>query len=321
MKASVRTEQVPFFRSNFRNEIVRGSLQLTEAIPLDEIFDSEAQHAPDINGASGCGSAVLCLLITPAMLIPCDLVRLLSSYNEDVISVKIMQHSASRGKYLSLIYTTGTAVADAIKHKFHGRNLTSLDPTVALLYGVKAVAFDPAPSNDTATESMGNLKSGLGSDLGDLLPLERQISSGDHDCICVLCLEEMDLSKGQSQSARTFTMCCGHTFHTNCVMKLENPQCPVCRYQHEDDMEALSCCQECAWRGCNSAEDATAGNIGTTTEIDNDLWLCLVCGYIGLVIFRAISFCRSNIGIWQGVAAVITDIYTSTMKNIYMPTL
>jgi len=41
---------------------------------------------------------------------------------------------------------------------------------------------------------------------------------------CCVCLEPF-----HTTSPRSFTSCCKHISHINCISRLENPQCPVCR--------------------------------------------------------------------------------------------
>lgn len=183
---------------------------------------------------------------------------------------------------MSLIYTTDGPSAHSLQRQFHGRALTSLDPTLALIYGVTGVSLGDDSSAVIASSSSS----------GPTDPLQ---DAAEEDCICVLCLETMAPSPGHP--ARVFSMCCGHSFHLSCVTRLENPQCPVCRYQHDDMTETLSCCQECGWRGPSEAarrglDSGDTGNKGPADmalDSDNDLWLCLVCGYIGPTVVSFLS--------------------------------
>jgi BRCA1-associated protein len=47
----------------------------------------------------------------------------------------------------------------------------------------------------------------------------------DDEITCPVCLDRII-----SERPCTFTMGCNHTFHIGCVLRLEGPQCPVCRY-------------------------------------------------------------------------------------------
>ena len=57
------------------------------------------------------------------------------------------------------------------------------------------------------------------------------------------------------------TILCNHTFHSQCLAQWEDASCPVCRYVQTPELVAEQRCSE-----CQSADD---------------LWICLVCGYVG----------------------------------------
>lgn len=283
-----KTSLIPFFRSNLKNDLVRGSIELTDEVALEDILSGSGEFSSIGKSEFGlecAGACTLCLLVTPALLIPCDLLRLFSCHSDNISSIQILQHSSTQGKYLSLINTRTATAAAAIVWQYHGKPLTSLDPTVALLYGVKEISMEGGASTDSIDNSFKVV-----------IPPSEGVAAGtlptlDTDMLCVLCLEGLAGDGGALQ--RSFTMCCGHTFHINCVMKLENPQCPVCRYRHEDIEETLSCCQDCGWFGrppTSSLDQPTASMIQEQEDCfrmsnedgtDNDLWLCLVCGFIG----------------------------------------
>ena len=74
--------------------------------------------------------------------------------------------------------------------------------------------------------------------------------------VCSICLERMDESV-----STVLTILCNHSFHGSCLAQWEDTTCPVCRYVQTPDVVAEQRCSE-----CSSAED---------------LWICLVCGYVG----------------------------------------
>ena len=74
---------------------------------------------------------------------------------------------------------------------------------------------------------------------------------------CYICLERMDESLNG-----VISILCNHSFHTNCLVKWGDTCCPVCRYcQTPDYSDSENACTE-----CGSHEN---------------LWICLICGYIG----------------------------------------
>ena len=73
---------------------------------------------------------------------------------------------------------------------------------------------------------------------------------------CTICLERMDESV-----STVMTILCNHKFHSECLAQWEDPTCPVCRYVQTPDASHDQVCGDC--------------------QSDDDLWICLVCGYVG----------------------------------------
>ena len=57
------------------------------------------------------------------------------------------------------------------------------------------------------------------------------------------------------------TILCNHAFHSQCLSQWEDASCPVCRYVQTPELVAEQRCSEC--------------------QSSEDLWICLVCGYVG----------------------------------------
>ena len=54
--------------------------------------------------------------------------------------------------------------------------------------------------------------------------VDKEMQGQGDDYICPVCLEPINSSRPFS-----FTTACRHTYHIDCISKLEGPQCPVCR--------------------------------------------------------------------------------------------
>lgn len=74
--------------------------------------------------------------------------------------------------------------------------------------------------------------------------------------VCSICLERMDES-----ISTVLTILCNHTFHSSCLAQWEDASCPVCRCVQTPEVVAEQRCSDC--------------------QSSEDLWICLVCGYIG----------------------------------------
>ena len=73
---------------------------------------------------------------------------------------------------------------------------------------------------------------------------------------CIICLERMEESV-----EGLLTAPCNHEFHLNCLKQYKSTDCPVCRYSLVPDAKTASECLQCGH--------------------SDDLWLCLICGFIG----------------------------------------
>jgi len=82
------------------------------------------------------------------------------------------------------------------------------------------------------------------------------IGTGTELPYCTICLERMDESV-----STVLTILCNHKFHSSCLAQWEDPTCPVCRYVQTPEVSHDHICLDCQSSG--------------------DLWICLVCGYVG----------------------------------------
>jgi len=73
---------------------------------------------------------------------------------------------------------------------------------------------------------------------------------------CTICLERMD-----ENVSTVLTILCNHKFHSVCLAQWEDPTCPVCRHVQTPEVTTEHVCSDC--------------------QSSNDLWICLVCGYVG----------------------------------------
>ena len=74
--------------------------------------------------------------------------------------------------------------------------------------------------------------------------------------LCSICLERMDES-----ISTVLTILCNHSFHGSCLAQWEDSTCPVCRHVQTPEVVAEQRCSDC--------------------QSSEDLWICLVCGYVG----------------------------------------
>jgi hypothetical protein len=125
-----------------------------------------------------------------------------------------------------------SASSQLLLNNFHGRILSSLQPTTCLIYGIKNIYF----LNDDLTQIPFHIRGrggGGGSmGMGGLEPIDvarseqvELIAGGGGEEVCAVCLEPI-----LNNSPNCLTTCCNHTFHISCLIPLESSQCPVCRF-------------------------------------------------------------------------------------------
>ena len=296
-----------------RGCIKHGMIELYQMIPLETIlkngypsFDESANDGIQMNGDNN--NSLLCLLLAPSFMIPRDILHYFNTYVNSIVSVHILRHSSDMEKYLALMMMESPETAMNLIRDFNGELLTSLEPTTCMIHFVKevhasnplslynspmkSIKGDLSGDHDKAGSKLDNFVrktrslSDLSMELSAIESLALDISSKQHKCgespapangislmrlsiedqICPVCLEPISETMPQS-----FTTCCNHTFHILCIYKTEGPQCPCCRFQHDSTPVSLSQCVICSWSG---EESERAIN-------NRDLWICLVCGFIG----------------------------------------
>lgn len=87
---------------------------------------------------------------------------------------------------------------------------------------------------------------------------------------CPVCLERMDETNG------LMTIPCSHVFHCTCLQNWKGAGCPVCRFTNAS--------QEAAYDPANPYTQpfgADSSNLCSVCDCADDLWICLICGYLG----------------------------------------
>jgi hypothetical protein len=207
----------------------------------------------------------VCLLLLPSHMIPCDILKYFTkSYLDTILSMQILKHiDKNDDKYLALLELETKEDAVKLIRDYDQQILSSLEQIPCILYSVKTVKLATADGNNLEysyncdinekMSAMGSSKSpeifmhspsssmvrksrssSLMSSL-DVYPPNTASSSlnnreheTDHfspleELFCPVCLEQIDFLKPYS-----FTTACHHTYHIDCIKKLEGPQCPVC---------------------------------------------------------------------------------------------
>ena len=254
----------------------------------------------------------VCLTIIPSFMIPREILTFFKAYIHEIHSIQILRHYVDPEKYLALIKMSSIESAKVLIRDYNGRILTSLEinPVPCYLHTVKRVHLEKDYKHEDHRSISKSLPSSpltlpedfvVSGESSEVLPRvqshiiesererSRTLSSSGSifsavntvksdkepkdDIICAVCLESFVISHPTS-----LTTYCNHVFHIYCVLKLEGPQCPVCRFQHDSSSNYMSECSDCQLQGEQLESSLT--NDGND-NLCNDLWMCLVCGFIG----------------------------------------
>mmetsp|Transcript_4034 Transcript_4034/g.6846 ORF Transcript_4034/g.6846 Transcript_4034/m.6846 type:complete len:520 (-) Transcript_4034:1048-2607(-) len=270
------TQVLQFMTGNPLQKTNSGSIELFKECSLG-VFDDHQLLDParlsaektDLQFADKC---LVCIVTVPSFMIPHDILQFLKPVLPDIKSVSTLRHYATHDSYFVLLEMTCPAAASSFIQEYHGAPLCSLQPTTCLAYSVKDVVHSDAGGTDM-TESSPSI------DYNNCSDSRGETEEGGEEELCVLCLAPLE-----KQHPSSFTTCCGHTFHIACTLHLENSQCPVCRSQLDDAaMDSQSRCAVCSWPHHQPApaSSTATGQREQWLEGDHDLWVCLVCGFIG----------------------------------------
>lgn len=72
------------------------------------------------------------------------------------------------------------------------------------------------------------------------------------------------------------TIPCSHVFHCSCLQNWRGAGCPVCRFTNSDQLDS----QDPA-HPASKPFGSSASNLCSVCDCTDDLWICLICGYVG----------------------------------------
>ena len=250
---------------------------------------SRNKAQPDVNehfDPDEC--TTLCILAVPSWMMPSDLLGFVGDQAREDVSHFRLIRTGRANKYMVLMKFRSAKKAKDWQKAYNGRLFSAAEPENCHVVFIKSVEFlspdreeiggrgntfphnnqhdpfTPAHANGHASRTEKSLSNKpLAPPPPNLLELPT----------CPVCLERMDETTG------LLTILCQHVFHCACLEKWRFPGsgCPVCRYTQSpsytfpyprptssaEEEESETQCSVCA------------------TNIDVNLWICLICGNIG----------------------------------------
>ncbi|KAI8148059.1 BRCA1-associated protein 2-domain-containing protein [Fennellomyces sp. T-0311] len=203
-------------------------------------------------------STIVCSLDVPSYLSVPDFMSFVEPVDSFVSHYRIIRET-DPDKYMVLMKFRDTQAAQDYHGQYNGRRFSSMEPETCRIVYIQSVEMNSVQIppytfpfvNDTA--------------------LRR---ADDDTPICSVCLERMD-----EKVTGLLTILCQHTFHCKCLHKWGDGSCPVCRYSQKptasaDEEPQETHPEEKQWSYREANECSTCGS-------NANLWICLICGFIG----------------------------------------
>ncbi len=175
-------------------------------------------------------SKMLCVETVPSYMIPGELLRFFATIMSQIMSIKIYRHYTNPEVYLAIVLLESHESALQMITDYNQQLMSSLEEnTYCQLSLVVGFEFNNDQDNENLSEKSSLLKD-LHSEVSSSSLISENTDSklkdiaNEQEFLCPVCLEAFS-----SLLPLSFTTCCKHRFHIDCIMRLEGPQCPVCR--------------------------------------------------------------------------------------------
>ncbi|KAJ4150169.1 hypothetical protein LMH87_010932 [Akanthomyces muscarius] len=243
----------------YRDEHESTASRLTEA---EQQLGATAVGVDDDEDCS-----TLCIPAVPAYMTPGDLWGFIGERWREDISHCRMVMTSKMNRYLVLLKFRHGKVAREWKKMFDGTVFNTMEPQVCHVVFIKSITFE-TPAQNTSHEPIASSSSAAVSNT--LKPFPPPTPNLVELPTCPVCLELMDETSG------IMTIPCSHVFHCTCLQNWKGGGCPVCRFttaiagRHHDGENPLS-----------HPFGSDASNLCSICDCADDLWICLICGYMG----------------------------------------
>ncbi|KAF5019986.1 hypothetical protein F66182_7992 [Fusarium sp. NRRL 66182] len=222
----------------------------------------------DIGDLKEDDCTTLCIPAVPAYMSPGDLMGFVGERWRGDISHCRMVMTSRMNRYLVLLKFRDDFRAKQWRREFDGRVFNSVEPQICHVVFVKSITFE-TPTRRKSSAALSPLSSSAGMS-SSLRPFPPPTPNLVELPTCPVCLERMDETNG------LLTIPCSHVFHCTCLQNWKGAGCPVCRFTNTSP---------------NAASDSSSlhtqpfgsgvSNLCTVCDCTDDLWICLICGYVG----------------------------------------
>ncbi|CAF3431074.1 unnamed protein product [Fusarium graminearum] len=210
----------------------------------------------------------LCIPAVPAYMSPGDLMGFVGEKWRGDISHCRMIMTSRMNRYLVLLKFRDNVRAKQWRREFDGKVFNTMEPQICHVVFVKNITFE-TPTRRKSSAALSPLSSSAGMS-SSLRPFPPPTPNLVELPTCPVCLERMDETNG------LMTIPCSHVFHCTCLQNWKGAGCPVCRFTNTSP-DANSDPSNPHTQPFGSG----ASNLCTICGCTDDLWICLICGYVG----------------------------------------
>ncbi|KAL7792652.1 hypothetical protein V8C37DRAFT_123293 [Trichoderma ceciliae] len=207
----------------------------------------------------------LCIPAVPAYMSPGDFLGFLGERWQRDISHCRMVMTSRMNRCLVLLKFRDGERAKQWRREYDGKIFNSMGVQACHVVFVKSITFErPSPSRGR-DYSNSSTSAAVSSSLKPFPPPTPNLVELP---TCPVCLERMDETSG------LMTVPCSHVFHCTCLQSWKGAGCPVCRFTNPSEESDPS-------NPYSQPFGGSASNLCSVCDCVDDLWICLICGYVG----------------------------------------
>ncbi|KAM5346592.1 hypothetical protein ACJ41O_009597 [Fusarium nematophilum] len=230
---------------------------------------SEAEHHEDAGRVSKDNDCTtLCIPAVPAYMSPGDLMGFVGEKWRGDISHCRMVMTSRMNRYLVLLKFRDSSRAKKWRREYDGKVFNTMEPQICHAVFVKSITFE-TPTRRKSSNSLSPLSSSAGMS-SSLRPFPPPTPNLVELPTCPVCLERMDETNG------LMTIPCSHVFHCTCLQNWKGAGCPVCRFTNASPGTTPD-----PSNPYKQPFGSDASNLCSVCDCTDDLWICLICGYVG----------------------------------------
>ncbi|KAF7558946.1 hypothetical protein G7046_g5216 [Stylonectria norvegica] len=230
-------------------------------------LESTEHHVDGEEVAEDGDYTTLCIPAVPMYMSPGDFWGFVGEkWRRDIAHCRMVMTS-KMNRYLVLLKFRDSQAAKEWRHEFDGKVFNDMEPQTCHVVFVKSITFETPTRRPSQSASAISTSAGVSTSLRPFPPPTPSLVELP---TCPVCLERMDDTNG------LMTIPCSHVFHCTCLQSWKGAGCPVCRFTNTS--QATSSDPNNPY---TQPFGSSVSNLCTVCDSADDLWICLICGYVG----------------------------------------